>query len=200
MGQILIGAFKFLIAVLLFPIVIASAISFSDHLSAYPATYAEFVMWGIGAFLLLYLFFHQFWGVYEFGQKILTNIFKFIAPLDRLIANMVPFYLILILLAFYVTKGFFKIKNYDPYFIFFAGFAFAMHIILAAQDMQNQEKSPIKPSYLLEICFVIVGTIFLSIFLLDLIVGKWTFPDFFASMIGLSLDYYQNIFQKITSN
>ena len=200
MGQILISAFKFVIAILLFPMVVASAISFSGHLSTYPATYEEFLMWGIGAFLLLYLFFHQFWGFYEFGQKIVANIFKFIAPLDRLVTNLLPFYLVLILLAFYVTKEFLKIKSCDPYFIFFAGFALAMHIILAAQDMQNQEKSPIKPTYLLEIAFVVVVAVSLSILLLDLIVGKWTFPDFLTSTMDLSLEYYQNIFLKIMSN
>ena len=181
MGDFLIGLIKIFLATLLIPVVIASVLGFQNHLTTYPMEYQDFFLWGIMAFLLVFLFAYQFWGVYEFGQKIMGDIFKFSAPFNSIISYVLPFYFIIIMFLFYATTEFLGIKRYDPYFMFFSGFSLAMHTFLSAQDLQEQEKTPVKPSYLLTICVVVILNIVLMVLFMDLILGKWTFPAFFET-------------------
>ena len=199
MGNFIITLGRFLLAILIAPIVIACAINFQSHLASYPGDYKEFFMWGAFAFLLTFLFLYQFWGVYEFGQKITNGIFKFLAPLDKLVAYFIPVYFTLIMVAFYITKIWFKIGKYTDYFIFFAGFALALHILLTAQNLQEEEKTPIKPSYLFLMNVTFIINIFIAVLLFDLIARDFTFPEFFKSIVNESTYIYITAFEKLFS-
>ena len=182
MGEFILTLLKFVLAVLMLPIVIASFVGFENHLQMYPANYAEFFRWGIIAFLITFLFLYQFWGVYEMGQDLMQSLFTFITPFNKIIARLVPFYLMIILALFYFTKKLLGIQEVNPYYMFFVGFAFAMHILLTAQDMQEEEKSPIKPTYFfwMSLCFVLV--LAMTVLLFDLVFNKWTFPQYLGQM------------------
>jgi len=160
MGDTLLVITKFILGVLLLPVVWATAVVFHQHVSGFPGTHGEFFFWGVFGFLMLYLFFHQFEGMYAFGQKISSGFFQFTSPANRFIAKIVPFYLTLILLGFYVTTKFLDINTYDHYFMYFAGFAFTMHIILTAQDLQSDQEMFLKPEYLFTGAIVFILLIF----------------------------------------
>ena len=68
---------RILIGLLLLPVVMGSFISFHEHMIHYPRVYGIQFYSGAAAFLVIFLFFYQFWGIYEFGQKIMSAAFRF---------------------------------------------------------------------------------------------------------------------------
>jgi len=196
MNNTLLVVVKFIVGVLLLPVVWATAVLFHQHVEAFPGTYGEFFLWGVFSYLMLFLFFHHFWGLYDFGQKIFSGAFQLASPANGFIAKIVPFYLTLILLGFCVTTKLLDINTYDHYFMFFAGFAFTMHIILTAQDLQSGQKMFLKPEYLFIGSIVFILLVFMVILLFDLALGEFTIPDFARSVWNDALDIYYLIGQK----
>lgn len=197
MGDAVLNVIKFVLAVLFLPAVWACGAAFHEHVMAFPRAYGDFFLWGAFGFLLLFLFFNPFWGVYELGQKFTSGLFQFVSPVNRFIANVVPFYMTVILLAFYVTANFLDVDSYNHYFMFFAGFSLMMHVLLAAQDLQQQEKAFIKPAYLLTITIVFILTLVVTVLLFDLVFKEFTFPEFARSVMGGAWDIYCRAAKKL---
>ena len=111
MGEFLLTIIKLVLALLLIPIVYACTLNLQAHFNFYPRVYGEMFLWGVIFCLISFLFIYQFWEVHEFGQKVVLNLFQFIAPLDRFVSYLLPFYLIITMLIFYVTKGILKVPS-----------------------------------------------------------------------------------------
>jgi hypothetical protein len=196
MGDFIITMLKFFLAVLMLPIVIASFVGFEVHLANYPSSYGEFFRWGIFAFLVTFLFLYQFWGVYEFGQRLIQGLLSFLEPAQRVVSRMLPFYLTIIMLLFYISKTFLGVSKVSPYYMFFVGFSFAMHILLTAQDMQQEETTPIKPTYFFWMSVTFVVVIMLTVLLFDLVFDKWTFMKFLQGVRETAESIYRMSFDK----
>jgi len=190
MNDALYSIFKFVLAVLLLPVAWATASEFHYHVIGFSKTYGEFFYWGMFGFLLLYVFFYQFWGVYELGQKLIEDAFKFMSPANKFMANIVPFYLTALLLLFYITINFLEVNTFDHYFMFFAGFAFTMHVILTAQELQEPEKAFIKPTYLISMVVVSSLVICITVLLFDLVFVEFTFPGFVQKIMAKAQEIY----------
>ena len=190
MKDFLLALTKLLCAVLMLPILLSCVVNFRNHLAVYPSTYSEFFIWGVMGFLLIFLFLYQFWSVFDFGQMAMGQMAKLTAPLDGFISKMVSFYMILIVIAFYITIHFFKVDKYSHYFMFFAGFFSAMHILLTSQQLQEEEKMPIKPSYLLSMSIIFIFNIFIMVVSLDIITKSFTFPAFFNDVVSGAYQIY----------
>ena len=198
MNKAIASFFKFFLAVLLMPVAWASASQFHKHIVGFPKPYAEFFYWGMFGFVVLYIFFYQFWGPFELGQKITGGIFQFTTPANRFIANIIPFYLTVILLLYYVVLDFLEIKTFNHYFMFFSGFAFTMHILLVAQDLQDAEKAFIKPTYLMSIMFIVTLMICVTVLLYDFVLQEFTFPEFIKLVVNEAWDIYADAKGRVT--
>ena len=196
MAEFFLNIIKLLLALFLIPVALACAIVIQGHFDTYHG-YADFVVWGILAFLSFHLFIYKFSAVYEFGQKFIAIIFRFLAPMDRFISYLIPFYFTVISIVFYVVTRFFDVEKYQHYFVFFLGFSFAMHIICSAEGLQDQEKLVIKPSYFLWMSLVFIFNIFWAVLMLDLLTGQWTFGRFWDATMHLSGDYYKDAFIRV---
>lgn len=197
MGEAVIAVFKIILAVILSPVVYVCAVNFPEHLDNYPPSYSEFFIWGAAGFVLVFLFVHSFRPLYQFGQNVMTGIFKFLAPLDRAVGRVLPFYTALILIAFYVTDKFFDVTPYLHYFIFFAGFSLGMHILLLAQELQEEEASFIKPSYFCRMSLYFIFCLFVVVLLLDLSAWRLTFPEYFLKAFEDARDIYMLTVRRI---
>ncbi len=105
--------------------------------------------------------------------------------------------MILIVIAFYITVHFFKVKTFSHYFMFFAGFFSAMHILLTSQQLQEEEKMPIKPSYLLSMSIIFIFNIFIMVVSLDIITKSFTFPAFFNDVVSGAFQIYIDSWDRI---
>jgi len=197
MNNTLLVVLKFILAVLLFPFTWAVSVNFHQYVIATPGIHDEFFFWGMFGFLICFLFFFQFWGIYELGQKITSGMFKFAAPANDFFAKVIPFYLTVILLLYFVTTKFFKVDDYNHYFMYFAGFAFTMHVLLTAMDLQQQEHVLVKSTYLFLIMIVIILMICLVILLFDLILGEFYFLQFVKTSVSDGLGIYYTLGERI---
>ena len=199
MGKVLIHVFQFILAVLLAPILYTSIQNFSHYFSAYPDIYREFFYWGFLSFVVTYLFVFRPLVLHQFGQNVVSGLFKFVSPLDKFFSFILPFYVIIIFLLFYAIMILFKTTRLDHYFMFFAGFTFSMQLIFVAQELQEEENSTLKPSYLFIMSLVFILNIFLLTLLFDLILRRFTFPVFFQAMFEDARSIYEAVFHKICS-
>lgn len=183
MGEFMIISIKLVSAILLIPAVIATCTGFLHHLSSYPVFYEHNLMLGFAVFLFVYFFIYQCWGIYDFGQKIISNAFKFLAPVDRWLIYMVPFFLTVNMLLFYVVDVLLDVKNYGGMFMFLAGFFFAMHTLLSAHSMQEKESTILKPSYYFLIMVSFIFGVALLVLLMGLAHEKFTFIDFVVDVL-----------------
>ncbi len=197
MGEGLILIAKIILAVLISPVVYSCAINFYDHLGIYPSSLIEFFRWGVFGFVLIFFFAYSFRQLYQLGQNVMTGIFKFLTPLDRAVARIAPFFTTIILASFYISGKFFDITPYVHYFMFFAGFSMAMHILLLAQELQAEEASFIKSSYFLRMSVYFVLSVSITVLLLDLAFWKWTFFKFFSAIFEDARDIYMLTIRRI---
>jgi len=197
MNTTLMTTLKFLASIVLLPIVWAAGMAFHQFINVLPGMDGDFFFWGMFGFTLIFLFFYQFWGVYEFGQRMVSGLLQFTAPANHFIAKVVPFYVTLILLLFYVIKHFLGADQYDHYFMFFAGFALTMHIFLTAQDLQENEKVFIKPTYLFTMMCAFILMMFFTILLFNLVLREFTFLNFVNSTLDDALGVYHFVLQRI---
>lgn len=183
MFKYILSILKVILSIALMPVSVAVTLTLVDHLNTYPAVLSVNFLYGAGFFVLIFLFFYQFWGFFELGYKVLNNLFQFAAPMDKWLAYATPIYTILVLLIFYIVRVLGKVVHLDHQFSFMAGFTLVMHFLVLAQELQNQEKTPVKPDYLLAINVIYIYDIFLVVLLMDLVFQKWSFPQFFQAFL-----------------
>jgi len=183
MFKFILSILKVLLAIILLPITIGISRTFFHHLIVYSDAFATTFVYGAVLFVFIFLFLYQFWGFFELGHKVLSNLLQFTSPLDKWLAYATPIFTILVLLIFYIVRVLIKDQSMDHQFSLLAGFTAAMHILVLAQELQNQEKTPIKPTYLFAINLIYIYNVLLIILLLDLVFQKWTFPGFLQACI-----------------
>ena len=182
MGDFLISMIKIMFFVVLLPVIFATVSTFQNHLANYPDLDLETFLSGAYVLLMIFLFFYQFWGVYEFGKNVMNNLFKFLAPFDKLFLHILSFYVLVTMAIFYVTNNLLNVSDYNFLFMFLLGFFMSLHILLVAQDMQDDEKSLIKPNYLFHLPVIIIGNVFILVLFFDLLMERWTFVDYFKAL------------------
>ncbi|MDO8581069.1 MAG: hypothetical protein Q7S13_06280 [Candidatus Omnitrophota bacterium] len=195
MGETILNILKFLMAIALMPIVIACTLGGYEHLAEYPVHIAPFFKWGLIAFFLTYVFIYQFTGVFAVGQQLMSGLFRFLAPLDQFIAYCIPFYTSLILLVYVILDKMFDATQYSHYFLFFAGFAFAMHVLLVAQDLQQNGAN--KATYFFTMSLVYIINICVIVFYLDWVSREWTILPFIQDAAGRAIDIYLMVFERM---
>jgi len=197
MKDFLTVLFKTLLAVILFPLLFIGVKSFFKHLSIYPNVWTEGLLWGGGAFILVFLFLDQCWELYDLEVKTTNAMLDFLGAVGDFIAKSIPLYSIIIILVFWLLKFFLPVTRYSFAFFFTAGALLGMHTILTAQDLQEKEKSLFKPGYFS--CFsiqMLIQVIFI-IMVLDLVLGKWTTFIWLKSFWGASVKMYIVLFRKL---
>ncbi len=193
MGDFIISAIKFIFSFLILPVVIFSVTNFLKLLSGYSAGLGDFFVWGVGSFIFAYLFIYQFWNIYEFGQNVVRVVFGIFAPANLLISRFIPLYLTIVYVSYCMADKVFGIRGYDQYFMFFAGFFFGMHILSTAQDLQDQEKFVVNPSYWITMEMIIIFNVCLAVVVFDFTNSQITFPRFFDSILLDVKNIYLNL-------
>ena len=197
MGEGLLFLLRIIFTIVFFPVVYACAVIFYGHLDAYPAGYGEFFQWGAYSFVLVFFFVYQFQRMYQGGQTAMTEIFKFLTPLDKTIARVIPVYATIVLVGFYILNKIRDVNAYAHYFLFFAGFFFMMHVLLLARELQDEESSFLKSAYFFQMSLYFVFLACVVVLLMDLTAWQWTFFDFASAVVARARETYTLAVHKI---
>ncbi|MFT5169882.1 MAG: hypothetical protein ACI9F2_000699 [Lysobacterales bacterium] len=197
MNKMVANGFKIIVCVVLLPFAVASVISFEKQLMQYSSQYKDMFLWGVMAFIGVFLFVYQFYGLHEFGQQSIAKMLSFVAPLNTFIAKLFPFYVILILLLVWATDKFIGTQGMTQYTMFFAGFFLAMHLLLTAHLIGEGEKIRISLDYLFSMILIVVASLFITVLLLDLVFDKSTVSGYFNKSLDLGQDILRSYIGKL---
>jgi hypothetical protein len=192
MGNFLFNLLKVIFGIILFPILYACMLSFKPQMGQYPSNHVDFFFYGSTAFLFSYLFVYRFESFYSFGQNLVSKIFQFASPVNDFLANIIPFYALIILGLHALITSFIKIGLFDHYFLFFAGFTLTMHLLLTAHEMHEDDNVPFKPSYFFTIVVVSILFLFVVVLMLDGFARDFNFPKYLSNVIDKAGKLYMD--------
>ena len=136
---------------------------------------------------------------YELGQKLMQGILRFTAPLDIFVARLLPFYFVLFSIFSFVGIKFLDFDWLHETYQFIGGILLGMHVILTAQDLQEEEKSIVKPNYIFLMTIILTFNLFLAIFAFDLVLGEFTIDGYLQGVVDKVSVIYMGIFSRFTS-
>ena len=197
MANTLLNVLKFLLAVVLIPAVYTTVITFQAHLVSYPVLYVHAFTAGIITCLAVFLFLYQFWGLYELEHKMTSGIFRFLAPLDRWLAFLLPTFFILTMGLLFVICRVIKVEGLEGQLTFLAGLFLSMHILVLSQDLQNPDKGLTKPGYLVILALTVILSLFAAILMMDMVTQYSTFDRFSKQWLSNTEHMYQTVTDRI---
>lgn len=163
---------KLFFAILLLPAVYFITTGFFDQVRGLKEL-ADYFLWGGGIYILFHLFFRPMQGLHAFGQKIISDMLKPSPLLATYIPMVVPVIPTVLLLILYIFKTFADPRLLTYYFLFAIGFTLAMHIVITAHLLYEEDNSALRTHYLFLMSLFYILNILIIVILLQLI-----FPAF----------------------
>lgn len=191
----LLSIFKFLLALVLLPAVIAVTTAFQNELASLKALEETFYL-GVIAYVVMHLFIFTPVGFFQFGQKIFGELFKFSAIASSVVPMVIPLLTTSILLVFYLLKPAVKNHAFDSQIVFAVGFTLAMHIVLVAHQLYDEDSNGIKPNYLCSMILIAIVNLCLVAALLDLCFDNFSASAFLESSWKLMSKMYHVFYHK----
>lgn len=149
-----ISILKFILSVILLPLVIGISKGFLLKLFKQPAFIWNNFIFATGLYLVLHLFVCEPKNIYDFGQRIIGSLFNFFLPLRRIMYYWLPFYAVAFFILFLIFEVVFGYSDIIGYFIFLISFSSAMHLLVTSGYLKTESLSPIKGDYFLSLVLV----------------------------------------------
>lgn len=191
----MIGVLKFLLGILLLPVVVAVTLAFKEELAQTRTLYDLFLL-GVVSYTLWHLFVFTFNRVFEFSQKVFSELFRFSPTVQTLVPRIVPLGSVLLLLSFYIGQTLFNLKGLTYVVYFVAGFSLAVHVILTAAHLYQEDAHVLKSHYFLMICMTYFINLLIVGLLLDLNFSKFSFPELLQATGKHAVDIYKFLVSK----
>lgn len=196
MQAVLLSIIQFFGAIVLIPLVMTITPGFVDEL-AHLGHLQNIFMSGVVTYALLQLFFYTPQGVFQSGQQIIADLFKAVPLLSSVGPLFIPLWPTLLLLACYMVVSIFRYTEAEPYFLFFAGFTGAMHLIACAHAEFGEDDNVFKARYLFLMSLTYLFTLVIVAFLLSVNFPKFSFSSFFVSSLESAKEIYVRIFHQL---
>jgi hypothetical protein len=193
----LLSGLKFLLFVLLLPLIFAMTTGFMNELFLLDPVQSNCFLWGIVGYLVFHLFIAEPYGMYQYGKILIGNIFKFFAPLVVVAPLVVPIFSIFFLILLYFAPYVFKNIDLSVYFLFFASFAFAMHMVFTARDLRQQDAETLKSHYFFSIALVYIVSLATMALMLHLSLSRFSFVHFIQITFHVSEEIYRAVFNQL---
>lgn len=178
----LLGIIKLVVFVILLPVIIAVITGFQKELAAVVRGGDAF-WWGVIAYTIAHLFIFTPQALYRFWQGVFMEICSFSGVAANMLVLAVPIITTILLLVYFLVAVIFNQTWGQESLIFFTGFTMALHVILSAQELYDEDESKLKGHYLFNISLVFIVNVFLVVLLLDLIFKKFGFLGFWDSAV-----------------
>ncbi|MBL7130778.1 MAG: hypothetical protein ISS45_05190 [Candidatus Omnitrophica bacterium] len=177
LGSFIISIFKFILSIILLPLVIGITKVFLQQLYRQPQYILNNFVFAVATYLILHIFVCQPRSLYDFGQRIIGRLFSFFVPLRRAAYHCLPLYATLLFILYFVFKAIFGYGNIIGYFVFLISFTAIMHLILTAAYLKGESLGVLKGDYFLSLFFVYLFEIILISGFLSVILKGFSFVD-----------------------
>lgn len=192
MARGLIGIIKLAIFVLFLPVLIAVIYGLNKELATISDGFQMFWQGAI-AYTLFHLFIFTPQSLYRFWQSVFMEICSFAGIVANAIVLCVPIITTVLLLAYFLAVVIFNQTWAQHTLVFFTGFSMALHVILSAQELYEEDESKLKGHYLFNMQLVFIVNVFLLILLFDLIFKNFSFMGFWQHALKAGDHIYSKI-------
>ncbi len=189
MGDALLNLVKGFFTIIALPIIIGLTWSFGQELEKFTLFSLEFKA-GILTYVLAYFFIASLKVVYNIGQKIISLALRFSKPLSETVPHFLPFFTIIILVVLWLATANHWHFRFEEYSVFLVGFTLAMHIILTAQTLREEDSNPFKAHYFMLITLVYMVNLTLIVWFLSWGSNKISLQSFWADALIHAKDIY----------
>lgn len=153
--------------------------------------------WGLCGFIIAHFFIFETGILYQKGQKILSFVFKFFAPLVKVAPYVLPIYTVLIFASYPVFKIFWPSKDVAGVFVFLGGFSWALHVVYSAKSLRTKKGDFLKANYIFGFSLVYIIDLLLIALLLSFVVEQFSFVTFFQSSFQTAKFLFLDVFKQI---
>jgi hypothetical protein len=196
MRSVLLAVLKFIVFILLIPVIISSTTGFKNEIMQLDQVTLRFFISGIISFLIVYLFIAEPQGLYDYGQRLVSHIFSFFQPLVEIAPFVIPIYSIIFLIVYSVSSLIFVMEKYQNIFIFLFSFSFVMHLVMTAKVLKNKGGESGGADYCFATGLIYLLNIFFISLFLDLVVTGFSFPEFFKTAAHIAGKIYVTVFRQ----
>lgn len=188
---------KFILGILLLPLVYASTIAFTDELSLIEQYLQGYFWTGVVSLVIIYLFIWEPAKVYNQGQKILEFIFSFFKPLVRVAPYLLPVYTIVFFLLYLLLALFIKSAWLISYTVFIFGFTLALHLVFGAKSLRSRKEDFLKGNYIFGFSFVYIINLFLAAVFLNSMFDQFSLVNFTNNSFNTAGSVIAAIFKQL---
>lgn len=155
----LIATVKFVVAVLLLPLLVGVSRAFYQQLSAQSAGVRMYFFLGVVSYLALHLFLCELTKLNDAGQLLVGKVFSFFVPLRTLLYTCLPVYATLVFASYFAFKAHYGRAIETGHFIFLISFAATMHFIITASSLKKESIDVLKGNYFLSFSLLYLSSI-----------------------------------------
>ncbi len=196
--KIILDTLKLILGLILLPFVIGISMNFLSQMVALDKIIICYFLSGVGGFLVLYLFIWQPAIIYRKGQRVLEIIFRFFAPIVKMAPYVLPIYMILISVIYFILTNFIKSEYLLYYTLSLLGFSLTMHLVFTAEILRPKQLEYAKiANYCFGFSLIYIINIFLFGYIFNFMSAVFSFMNLFDSAIQMARDIYKAVFTQL---
>ncbi len=212
---------KFLIGLLLVPVVIGVSVTLYENLSLITQldNYQLHFLLGAVSYTIIHLVFYKPTYLYILGHELIhvfstwvcggkvssfhissrggsvsttkSNFFIDLSP------YFVPVYTIAISAIWFLASRFWDLASYRGHFIFLVGFSLTFHLVLTVEFLKIRQPDILKAGYLFSIALIYIANVAIIVAVLSALFFNLSFVEFLKSSSALSLNIYKSAFGQL---
>jgi hypothetical protein len=193
----LAALFKFILSIILLPMLIGFTLSFSRQLIEQEEYILNSFVFGLVSYIVLHLFIYQPHSFYKFEQGAIDKIFGLFGPLKALIRYRLPLLSVIVYVTYFILKVFFEYGGILDTFVFLLSFTALMHLVLAAYNLKEESTGALKGDYFLSLSTVYLFVIILVAVFIKLMVDSFSILSFFREGFSFFIDTHTAAWKQL---
>jgi hypothetical protein len=193
----LFAIIKFVLAVIILPLVYSSTVSFISEFGQVDRSLAQIFYNGIISFLAVYLFIWEPAQIYNRGHKLLEFMFSFVKPMVNVAPFLLPIYTILFFMLYGLLSLLIGSEWLIQYTMFLIGFSTILHLTFAAKTIRTKKGDFLKANYVFGFSFIYILNLFLLALGFSLVFEDFSLVHFSNISFGIFKDIFLAVFNQL---
>lgn len=193
----LFSILKFVLAVLLLPVVIGVTVSFLENLRRMDDTVSVTFGWGVIVYLCLHILFYEPAQVYDTGKKISEKALIFFSPLIKVAGFCIPIFTIFSFVLYYLASLIWRETNLFPAFAFMVSFTLTMHLVFTANSLKRKQPGDLRENYFFSFFMIYIINMMIVAGAFALLSDEFSFVSFIERCGSVAAAIYAASFRQL---
>jgi hypothetical protein len=193
----LFAIIKFILAIIILPLVYSSTVSFINEFAQVDRSLAQIFYTGIISFLAIYLFIWEPAQIYNRGHKLVEFMFSFIKPMVNVAPFLLPIYTIVFFIIYGLLALWIKSEWLIQYTMFLIGFSSILHLTFAAKTIRTKKGDFLKANYIFGFSFIFILNLFLLALGFSFIFEHFSLVNFCNISFTIFKEIFLSVFNQL---